>query len=217
MTGKVILTGYGYSVYTRSVRMALIAKDVPFAYHECNPFDPDQRANLCGKHPFGRVPVLEHRGVTLYETRALLHYIDEVFEGPPLFPGPPLRRARMRQAMGIADNYAYWPLIRQAFSHAVFLPLSGETGDRAEIEAGLVAAPRVLKELDEIAQELWLGAEEIDLAECLLWPMIDYFCELREAPDLIADHGGLLRWIAKMRACRTAQATRPDLVNMPCD
>jgi len=33
-------------------------------------------------HPFGKMPVMQHGEVILYETQAITHYIDRAFDGP---------------------------------------------------------------------------------------------------------------------------------------
>src|SRR5579875_1216063 len=55
------------------------------------------------RHPFGRVPVIEHDGFMLYETQAILRYLDRVLPEPRLTPADPQRAARMDQAMGIKE------------------------------------------------------------------------------------------------------------------
>jgi glutathione S-transferase len=44
------------------------------------------------RHPFGRVPVLEHNGFSLYETQAILRYLDRVLPVPALTPADPKRK-----------------------------------------------------------------------------------------------------------------------------
>ncbi len=52
---------------------------------------PEYRA----RHPFAKVPAFEHDGFELYETAAIMRYVDETFEGPSLQPDEPRARARM--------------------------------------------------------------------------------------------------------------------------
>lgn len=48
------------------------------------------------RNPFGRIPAFEHDGFELFETDAIVHYIDEAFPGPGLQPEDIRSRARMR-------------------------------------------------------------------------------------------------------------------------
>src|ERR1700720_3812107 len=59
------------------------------------------------RHPFGRVPVLEHDGFSLYETQAILRYLDRVLPAPALTPAGPRRIARMDQVMNVSDWYLF--------------------------------------------------------------------------------------------------------------
>ena len=51
------------------------------------------------RHPFGRVPVLDHGGFRLYETQAILRYLDRVLPMPALTPADPKAAGRMDQLM----------------------------------------------------------------------------------------------------------------------
>jgi glutathione S-transferase len=59
------------------------------------------------RHPFGRVPVLEHDGFSLYETQAILRYLDRTLPTPALSPSDARRLARMDQVMNINDWYLF--------------------------------------------------------------------------------------------------------------
>ena len=49
------------------------------------------------------MPAFEHDGFELYETAAIMHYVDETFPGPSLRPGGPRERARMEQILGLIN------------------------------------------------------------------------------------------------------------------
>src|SRR5258707_3328922 len=127
----VILPGYRSSVYQSIARLALAGKGGGYERVAVNPFAADVPVAYRALHPFGRVPALVHDGFALYETAAITRYVDRAFPGPVLQPNEPKTLARMDQIIGVVDAYAYWPLVRQVFSHRVFLPRSGQTGDKA--------------------------------------------------------------------------------------
>lgn len=211
MTEGLRLTGYCFSVYTRSVRMALAAKGLEYDYAECDPFG-EGAAALTRLHPFGRVPVLEAGDFRLWETQAILDYLEGIAPEPRMVPEGPEGVARMRQVMVIADSYAYWPLVRQVFSNGVFSALEGEAGDARALADGLAAAPRVLDALEEIAAEgRVLRPGSLDLAGCHLWPMLDYFGMVPDGEEMIAARPALEGWCGWMHTCPAAHATRPVL------
>jgi glutathione S-transferase len=162
-------------------------------------------------HPFGRVPVLCHDGLTLYEAQAIGRYVDEGFAGPALQPEDAAARARMAQVIGIVDAYGYWPLVRQVYSHAVFQPALGEAGDPREVAVGMVAAAPVLGALDRIADEGLVLAGPVTLADLHLAPMIAAFVQVDEGAAALARHPALARWWAGMRGRDSMAATDPGL------
>ena len=75
------------------------------------------------RHPFGRVPVLEHNGFSLYESQAILRYLDRALPAPALTPGDCKAAARMDQAMNVND----WYLFQGVANHATMLACGGLT------------------------------------------------------------------------------------------
>lgn len=206
------LTGFRHSVYTCSVRIALSEKGVAYAYEECDPFQPQGQEGLRALHPFGRVPVLQHEGFRLYETAAILGYVNEAFAGPELMPQGAKARARARQVIAIADSYVYQPLVRDAFSHAVYRPMLGEKGDAEVIARGLEAAPAMLDALEEIAAEgLVLQPKSDATTDGHLFAMLDYFVMVDEGQAMIAARPNLSTWFTAFAARPSAIETKPDL------
>lgn len=56
-------------------------------------------------NPLGVIPAAVHDGVNLYESTAIMEYVDAAFEGPPLRPADPVERWRMRWWCKWADEY----------------------------------------------------------------------------------------------------------------
>ncbi len=207
-----VLHGYRFSVYCWIVRFLMAEKALSCEWREIDPFAltrPEAHADL---HPFARVPVLVHDGFALYETGPILRYLDEAFPGPALQPADPRRRARLNQIIAIADAYAYWPLVRQVFSHAVFRPAAGEPTVAAEMTAGMKAAPRVLKALDALASgEPFLLGQTLTLADIHLAPMLASFAMAPQGIRMLQGYEKLDRWLSRVSGRPTFAATRPDL------
>ncbi len=209
MADPVHLHGWRYSVYTRTARLALLSKAVGHGTVEVDPFAgfPEACSRL---HPFGRVPVLTHGALRLFETGAITRYVDRAFEGPPLQPEGAAALARMDQVISVIDSYAYRPMVRQVSSHAFFRPYFGEESSREEIEAGLEASRKVLSFLEEVAGEgLILGGPDLTLADWHLTPMMDYFVRAEEGKAALSSHPALRGWWDRMSALDIVKATDP--------
>src|ERR1035438_9175029 len=88
------------SPFARAVLATLEEKGAPYRVSPVAPGTFRSPEHLA-RHPFGRVPVLEHDGFTIYETQAILRYLDRVLPAPALTPADPRAAARMDQAMNV--------------------------------------------------------------------------------------------------------------------
>lgn len=207
------LTGFVDSVYTRAVRMALAEKGLRCEYAEVNPFSEDGQAALAGHHAFGRVPVLRHESFELYETVAILGYLDDAFERSTLIPADAEARARMRQVMSISDAYVYWPLVRQVFSHGFYQPALGLDGEPGILAEGMARSAPVLDALEAIAATgAVLTGREVTQADCLLLPMIDAFACVPEAREMLEERARLYDWFNIVSERASANGTRPPIM-----
>lgn len=203
----VTLHGYRNSVYARVARLALHEKGVDYTWSEVNPFADTVPQAYLDLHPFQRVPVLVQGDFVLYETVAITRYVDEACDGPALQPATAPARARMSQIISIVDSYAYWPLVRQVFSHRVFGPAMGEPADEAEVRDGLAKSARVLKSLEALCPDTpYLTGDAPSLADLHLAPMTAYFAAAPEGADMLADYPKLDSWHQRM-------ADRPAMVD----
>lgn len=206
---SIIVHGYRYSVYSRVLRMVLVAKGLEAEWVETDPFGP-MPGSYTKLHPFGRVPVLEHGDFIIYETAAICRYLDEGFEGPSLQPGGYTRRARMTQIISIIDNYGYQPMVRQVYAKAVFAPAKGEPIQDWQVQAGLEASHKVLTALEPLIVPQ--SATEISLADLHLAAMVDAFVAAPEGARMLAGFPRLSRWWDIMRDSDPVKKTRDSLL-----
>ena len=204
---QVTLCGFKESIYTQVVMRALAAKGVAFELKRDNPFEEGPS----GPHPFARVPGLLHGAFAVYETAAITRYVDRAFDGISLVPGDAVGLARMDQVIAIADNYAYWPMVRQAYAHGVVRKKAGIDWDKDLVRDGLRAAEPVLSELDGMAREgEGRNGLRISLADCHVARMVAAFAQLPKGRKMIAQFSALscwLEWVTHSRAFRQAVGT----------
>ena len=81
---RLSLIGDSRSSYVRTVRMALAEKGLEYTYDPAPPHSPPVDAIS----PFGRVPVFRDGDTALFETSAIVRYLDETFDGAPLARAP---------------------------------------------------------------------------------------------------------------------------------
>ncbi len=99
--------------FAQRTRMALIEKGLNCTLTEIDLYD--RPAWFASVSPYGKVPVLRHDGVTVYESAIINQYLDEAFPQPPLMPADPAGRARARIWMDHCDT-RFLPATRAVMS-----------------------------------------------------------------------------------------------------
>ncbi len=86
------------SVCAQKVRLALAEKGLEYQAHHLNLRAGDQKKpDYLALNPNGVVPTLVDDGTVFIESTVINEYIDDAFPEPPLMPGDPTGRARVRQ------------------------------------------------------------------------------------------------------------------------
>jgi len=196
------------SPYGRAVLVALEEKGFAYRLAALAPGAHRQPPHLA-RHPFGKVPVLEHGDFTLYETQAILRYIDRILPEPALTPDGAKNAARMDQVMNICDCYFFRGVGNViAFERVVGPALMGKTPDEAAIAAAMPAGKLVFAELSKLLGEApYFGGPKVSLADVQVAPHMDFFTGIPEWNDLTGGHENLQRWIARMNERPSMQAT----------
>lgn len=206
------LYGAPYSVYVRIVRLTLEEKGVAYNLVPVDIFAPGGPATeYLLRHPFGRIPAFEHDGFKLFETGAITRYVDEAFPGPMFQPTEPRQRARVNQAIGILDSYAYRTLVWDIYVERVDAPKEGRAPDEALIAAALPKATTCLQALSDIlGNGPWLTGAALTLADLHAAPIFAYFLQAPEGRQLIARYPGLDAWWARMEKRPSMANTHPS-------
>lgn len=206
----VLLYGAPYSVYTRSARLALIEKGVDHRLELVDVHGPGgMPAEHLTRQPFGKIPVLDHDGFLLYETGAILRYVDEVFPGPALQPVDARHRARMNQAISICDSYLYGHGVWGIFVERVSKPKRGRTADEQKVAASLPKAAACYAAFaDILGDRAWLGGDALSLADLHAAPMLACLAMTEEGRSMMAAHPQLQQWWQRIAARNSLRETR---------
>ena len=204
-----IVYGPAGSTYVWSARLALAEKGVT---HElvAVPFGAHREAPHLARQPFAKVPAFEHDGFALYETQAIIRYVDERFPGAPLQPEDVHQWSRMNQIIGIVDAYA-WPSIAGAILYnRMLVPRLGGVPDEAAIAAALPRAELCLAEIERLMEDhRFLAGEHLSLADLMVIPLLHYFANLPEGHAPIAAHPKLDEWRRQMETRQSFLVTKP--------
>jgi glutathione S-transferase len=164
------LYGHPASTFTRKVLCTLHEIDTRF---ELNFVDllagEQQQAAHLERQPFGRVPTIDDDGFTLYESRAIIRYLNDQYGGK-LVPSDVRGRAVMDQWIDVEYSY---------FSAATLKPILHYVFSFAQDETALEAAGSMIEQtLDVLDARLdtapYLAGEQFSLADIVYLPDLDY-------------------------------------------
>jgi glutathione S-transferase len=209
MPSNLTLYGLSRSVYTRIVRLALEEKTVPYHLEEVEIFGPDgvPAAHVL-RHPFGKIPVLTHGDLSIYETAAICRYVDEAFPGPSLQPSTPSGRARMAQVIGLLDSYAYRPMVWGVFVPRIRAAVTGNASGAELVAKSLKASRTALEALSALAGDSpFLAGADLSLADLHAYPMIRYLSLVTEGKAAIDEHPAVSKWLSRLSTRASVQRT----------
>ncbi len=204
---EMTLWGFNNSTYVRTVKMVLAEKNytafkqVPLNVLAGEPKTPEHLQ----RHPFGKVPVLDHDGFRILETSAITRYLNDVLPGKSLVPSTPVDRARMDMIVGIVDSYGYGALVGGVAAYHLFPDFVGGKNE-ALLQAGAESGRRVAEFVMKTRGNSKFIAGELSLADLYLAPIIDY---VAMTPDkaIVFDTPGFSDWWADIQALPSFKAT----------
>jgi glutathione S-transferase len=201
------------SPFLRAVEIVLKEKDAPYRLRAMSPAEMRTPEHL-GLNPFGRIPIFEQDDFRLYETQAIIRYLDDVFPHPPLTPEDPRQRARMNQLIGIIEWY-FFPKAAApiAFNRIIGPRLLGLPADEAAIADAMPMARICFAELDRLLGDKgYFAGDRVSLADIMLAAQLDLFEDCKEGRELISGTAALPAWLGRMRERSSLLATQPPAV-----
>ena len=195
--------GHPFSTYARRVHIALIEKDIP---HERITIDMQAGGHRKPEYrrinPYGRVPALEEDGFILFESTAILNYLEATHPAPPLVPADAKGRAQVDMHMKLCDLQ----MSRQ--TGTIIFPKRFLPRERW-IEADMAKAKEEIeKHLAILETELgsaeYLVGGRYSLADLAYTPFLEFLplMEITPPPHIAA-------WRERLLARPSSMATKP--------
>lgn len=176
------------------VQRAVLALEEKGADYEIVFIDlADKPAWFLAKSPRGKVPVLDVDGVSLFESQAIVEYLDETL--PPRLASPdPVLRARERAWFAYASEDLFLPMYRLCYAT-----------EAAAVDALVAQLRERLARLEpELAGRDWLGGDgrAFGLADVAMAPFFTRAALVRRwgGIDLLAGLPAVGAWAARLLA-----------------
>ena len=155
-------------------------------------------------HPFGKMPVLRHGDLELFESAAIATWLDRSFGGPKLFPSDPRRAALTEQWLSFVNTVIDRTFVR-TYLYAYIATSDGKP-DRAAIERVMPDVRAQLAVLDKaVASTGHLVDDIFTYADINLLPILDRLKLPPEGAPALANAPNVAAYFAR-------HATRPSFV-----
>ena len=208
------LYGYWRSTAAWRVRIALNLKGIDWEsvpVHLVRDGGEQRRPEYLRLNPQGLVPALECDGKLLTQSLTIIEYLEETHPAPPLLPGDPAGRARVRSLAQLIACEIH-PLnnlrVLQYLEHRLRLDEAQRTGWYQHwVCEGLRALEMRLAAEPETGR--YCHGEAPGLADCCLVPQLynarRFGCELESFSTLLAVEAACMELEAFRRAAADAQ------------
>ena len=209
------IIGFDISNWVRAARIACEEKGVAYELTANGmtglaDIKSEQHLKL---HPFGRIPAMRHGDVVVFETLAIGHYIDRMFEGPRLVPTDPLEAVRMEQWVSAMIDYVSRSIMGRCVVQYVLPQFTGKPIDRATIDAAIPDIRNHLAILDRaLGRGPFLHGDRPHLDDFVLMPMVDALVAVApEGSGLVAEAPNVARHRATFQGRPSYHSTIPQM------
>ena len=191
------------STYSRRVRIACLEKGIEIELAELDMAKGAHRSpDYLRLNPYGRVPTLEEDGFVLYESTAILEYLEARHPTPPLVPADARGCALVAMHMKLCDIQ----LARQ--TGIIIFPKRFLPKERWDEAAMAQAKKEIEKHLAiaelQLAGREWMVGERYSLVEVCYAPFVEFFPLMEVTPP-----PAVAAWTARMQARPSARETKP--------
>jgi glutathione S-transferase len=143
---------------------------------------------------------MEHGDFRLYETQAILRYVDAVFPGISLRPEDPRAAARMDQMIGIVDWYFFRDVSATIGFNRIVAPAFGMPTDEAVVTAAIPKAELCARAISSlIADNPYVAGNGVTIADLMLAPQMEFLSMTPEGAEILAPYPRLGAWLTRMQ------------------
>jgi glutathione S-transferase len=191
--------GHPLSTCTRKVLMTLEEKGATADVVTLDLLAGEHRAPAhLARHPFAKIPVLDDDGFMLFESRAILRYLDARLERSPLTPASARARARMEQWLSVDQAYVS-PHLTVLVGELVVKKMLGAEVDGAAVERARADLGKALAAIDDALTTPFLAGDTFSLADVSLLPYVAAL-PMVASEHLVANTRRLSGWFERVAA-----------------
>ena len=194
------ITFYSHPVSNFCAKVEIVLRLKGMIFEPCAPPGGYGSEEYKARVPSGTIPAIVSGDLVLSESETINEYLDEISPEPPLLPGSPAERARIRQIARFHDTRLEPPI------RALFPMMAPASRDAARIERHLAEIRQRLADLEAMVSPApFLCGERPTLAD------IPYPATLLLAEAMLDALGISLELPPRLRAWRPVIGSLPEV------
>ncbi|HEX7418072.1 MAG TPA: glutathione S-transferase family protein [Steroidobacteraceae bacterium] len=205
------------SSYAWRVLLALEFKRLPYTSHVLQFSKQEHKSpQMLALNPRGRVPVLKDGDYVVFESLAVLYYLDLKYPAPPIFGHTPEEAGVIMRVIcefqAYAERHAV-NIVTAVFAKTPNLPA-------ADLTAAMHVVASEARTIEgRLSKSNWIVGESFSAADMVIFPSIQLLVRALNRPEardlssrflpLATNYPALDRWIARVQALPGYERTYP--------
>lgn len=202
------LYGSPISPYARAVRMTFVEKNLSYEFESIGPADL-KAPDYAQRHPYRKLPALDIDGQPLFETTAIMRYLDEAHaSGRSLSPVAALPRAYSDQWLSVACSYLYSDIFNGLIFQRMFAPQFGMPVSEDLISESVEKTRHHLRVITDALSTGALG-KDLTLGDILVGAILLPLPDFDEGRTLLDEHAAIRAYVHALGKRQSAISTAP--------
>jgi glutathione S-transferase len=205
------------SAYAWRVLLALEFKHLPYTSHVLQFSKQEHKSpQMLALNPRGRVPVLKDGDYVVFESLAVLYYLDLKYPAPPIFGHTPEEAGVIMRVICEFQAYAE----RQAANIVTAVFAKTPNLPAADLTAAMHVVASEARTIEgRLSKSNWIVGESFSAADMVIFPSIQLLVRALNRPEardlssrflpLATNYPALDRWIARVEALPGYERTYP--------
>jgi glutathione S-transferase len=205
------------SPFAWRVLLALEFKQLPYTSHVLQFSKQEHKSpQMLALNPRGRVPVLKDGDYVVFESLAVLYYLDLKYPAPPIFGRTPEEAGVIMRVICEFQAYAETQvtnIVTAVFAKTPNLPA-------ADLTAAMHVVASEARTIEgRLSKSDWIVGESLSAADMVIFPTIQLLLRALNRPEardlssrflpLETNYPALDRWIARVEALKGYERTYP--------
>ena len=203
---------YGFFTFN-AAKVLLTAEELglDYEYVALNPASDLKTPEHLARHPFGKIPVLEHNGNTFIESASICRYLTNVND-KKLYSADPVHAARIDQTMDLMSQHIGRWMSTYFWQEIVCRVFFKQEPDQAAIEEAKGWLDQQLPYMDNLLKDhSYLCGDTFSIADIVAYS----YCRIQEKTSLdLTPYENIMRWYGEISE-RPAAMKVNDMVALP--